>query len=123
MPHAAGHTMMSKDMEQCVQECLNCYSVCTATIQHCLQMGGKHADAKHINIMRDCAEICRTSADFMLRGSTHHAHICGECADICRECEKSCRAMGDDQMMQQCAEACRKCAESCQRMAGMGKMA
>lgn len=123
MAQTVGHTMMSKDMEQCIQECLNCYSVCTATVQHCLQMGGKHAEQQHINTMMDCAEICRTAADFMLRGSSHHAHVCGECADICRECEASCRALGDDQMMQQCADACRRCAESCQRMAGMGKTA
>lgn len=112
----AEHTI-SKEMQQCIDECLNCYSICVQTAQHCLEMGGKHAEASHIRLLNDCAEICRTSAGFMLRGSEFHSRTCGVCAEVCRACEKECRSMGDDEMMKRCAEACRRCAESCARMA------
>lgn len=111
---------MGKDMEQCIQECLNCYSVCTVTAAHCLDMGGQHASREHQTALLDCATACRTSADFMLRSSPLHGRACALCAEACRRCEEHCRSMAKgDQMMLQCAEACRRCAESCERMATM----
>ena len=70
-------------MRECIDNCQECHSVCTETAQHCLEQGGKHAEAAHIRLLLDCAEICHTSADFMLRDSTKHALTCGACADIC----------------------------------------
>jgi hypothetical protein len=68
--------------------------------------------------MLDCAEICQTSADFMLRGSDRHHLTCRICADICRACAEDCeRLAGDDPMMRECAEECRRCQKSCERMA------
>jgi hypothetical protein len=108
---------LSKDLQQCIEECLNCYSLCEQTAQHCVEMGGKHAEANHIRTLRDCAEICATSASFMLRDSKLHTRTCAVCAEVCRACERECRRIGDDQLMQQCADACASCAKSCERMA------
>ena len=109
---------VSQEMRSCINECLTCHAVCLETVQHCLQLGGKHAEASHIRVMLDCAEICQTSANFMLRGSDLHSRTCGVCAEACTRCAADCEQMGgDDQMMKQCADACRRCAESCQRMA------
>ena len=108
---------ISQDMQRCIDECLSCFSICEQTIQHCLELGGKHASPAHIRTMQDCADICRTSAAFMMRGSPFHTRTCGVCAEVCRKCEEECRSMGDDEMMKQCADACRRCAESCARMA------
>jgi hypothetical protein len=114
------HQITSAEMQQCIDECLHCHSICLQTVQHCLQMGGEHAGQPHITLLLDCAEICQTSANFMLRGSQQHARTCAVCAEVCRACEEDCRRLGrDDEMMLQCAEACRRCAESCERMAKM----
>jgi len=118
MAHTAAHSK-SRDMQQCIDACTSCHAICAETAHHCLHLGGKHADAHHIGLLQDCAEICQTSANFMLRGSDHSAHTCAACAKVCRACEESCRSMGSDEMMQKCADACRKCAESCERMAAM----
>jgi hypothetical protein len=68
--------------------------------------------------MMDCAEICRISADFMLRGSEMSKEVCELCADICEECATSCESFGqDDSQMVDCANACRACAASCREMA------
>ena len=115
MSHTATHT--SAEMQQCIQDCLNCYALCTETVHHCLMLGGKHAEHGHIATLLACAEICRTSAATMLLGSQHHAETCRACAEICRACEADCRSMGDDETMRRCADACRRCAESCQRVA------
>lgn len=109
--------MMGEQMQSCISACNTCSAVCLETIQHCLKMGGKHAEQSHIRMLMDCAEICQTSANYMLRGSELHGLTCGVCAEICQRCADDCAQFGDDQMMQRCADACRLCAQSCKEMA------
>ena len=110
MPH-----QMNPQMESCINECLNCYRVCLRdAMQHCLEQGGKHTEPKHFRTMIACAEICKTSAHFMLIGSEQHSLTCSVCAQVCEECARSCEQVGG---MQECADACRRCAESCRQMA------
>ena len=111
-------SVVSREMQQCIEECLRCHGICLQTVAHCLEMGGRHAEPSHIVLLLDCSEICQISANFMLRSSDRHHLTCGVCAEICRACADDCeRLAGDDQMMRQCAEECRRCAESCERMA------
>jgi hypothetical protein len=106
---------MSAEMKACIEACLRCYQVCLGTaMTHCLQMGGKHTEPAHFRLMMACAEMCRTSAHFMLIGTEHHKHTCAECAEICEACARDCERIGD---MQECVVACRECAEMCRRMA------
>ena len=106
---------MSPEMQSCINECLRCYQSCFGmAMTHCLEQGGKHVEPSHFRLMIACAEICKTSANFMLMNSPHHKHTCRECAEICEECARSCEQAGD---MQDCVEACRRCAESCRKMA------
>ena len=101
-------------MQQCIRNCLDCHATClTMQANHCLEVGGAHVEQKHFKLMMDCAQICMVSADFMLRKSDHHPHICAECAEICNACADSCEAVGD---MDLCVQACRKCAQSCGAM-------
>nr|WP_258117014.1 hypothetical protein [Mesorhizobium onobrychidis] len=61
---------LSPEMKSCIDECLRCYSVCLSTAMgHCLELGGQHTEKQHFTLMMACAEICRTSAHFMLIGS------------------------------------------------------
>lgn len=117
MQHAS--QQMTSEMQRCVQDCLECHSVCVNTTAHCLQMGGRHAEANHIRSLADCAQICITSADFMLRMSPLHPQTCGVCAQACEECARSCEQFTEDAQIRKCAEACRRCAESCRQMASM----
>lgn len=116
MPHTR-----NENLQRCIDECQSCHEICVETVAHCLQQGGKHAEARHITTLLDCAQICATSADFMLRNSPEHRRTCEICAEICEQCAKSCDAMGEDDMMRRCAEECRRCAESCRQMAGAAK--
>ena len=108
---------MSPQMQECITNAQNCHATCLSMLsQHCLEVGGKHVEAKHFRLMLDCADICATSTDFTARGSAHHAKVCGVCAEICRACADSCEQVGD---MDDCVKACRACAESCGQMAQM----
>jgi len=107
-------------VRQCIDECVRCHEVCLSTIPYCLEQAGEHAEEAHIVLLQDCAEICRTHIDFMLRGSDEQERISVACAAICRHCAADCDRLSDDDVMRACAEACRRCAESCERMAMVG---
>ena len=109
------HRTRNAEMKQYIEECLHCHSICLQmAMNHCLETGGKHVEPRHFRLMISCAEICQTSANFMLSGSEFHARTCTVCAEVCDACAQSCNQVGD---MVECAEACRRCAESCRRMA------
>jgi hypothetical protein len=106
---------ISEDMNRCIEICLSCYKSCLSTaMNHGLEAGGKHVEPAHFRLMMACAEICRTSAHFMLINTPHHRHTCRECAEICAECATDCERIGG---MDECVAVCRACAESCGEMA------
>jgi hypothetical protein len=108
-------TTLSREMQRCIDECLSCYRLCTETaMTHCLESGGRHVEPIHLRLMMNCAELCRTSAGFMMSASSMHAHVCGACAVVCDACADSCEQIGD---MDDCVQACRSCAQSCHQMA------
>jgi hypothetical protein len=86
-------------------------------MNHCLESGGEHVAPDHFRLMINCAEICQTSANFMLSGSAFSSLTCGVCAEICEACAESCEEI---EGMEECARVCRECAESCRRMSGSG---
>ena len=115
-------TQMNQDLQRCIQDCLECHSICLNTATYCLQKGGHHTEPSHLKILMDCAQICQTAADFMLRESEFHREVCGTCADINQRCADECDRRGDngsDAQMKACAETCRRCLESCDKISGM----
>lgn len=104
----------SEEMQQCLDNCLACHRLCTATAAHVLHGHSHHSEAAHLVSLLDCAQMCLTHADFMLRRSPHHMHLAKECAEICTACAVACEGHSDpDGIMEACAQACRKCAQSC----------
>jgi hypothetical protein len=114
---------MDEAMRDCIEECSTCHDICVETIVHCLTIGERHSDEHVVRTLMDCAEICQTSANFMLRRSDLHAHTCAACAAVCERCAQVCEHFAGDADMQACAQACRTCAESCRRMASMARAA
>jgi hypothetical protein len=107
---------LSPEIQECVDHCVTCYRTCLhEAMNHCLEAGGEHVEPAHFRLMMNCAEICRTSAEFMLSGSQHSRVVCAACAEVCAACAVSCRQLRD---MDECASTCEQCAESCRRMTG-----
>ncbi|MCL7421405.1 MAG: four-helix bundle copper-binding protein [Methylobacter sp.] len=106
-----------QSMQSCIEMCTRCSQVCRETaMNQCLEMGGQHVEPEHFRLMMNCAEICQTSANFMLSSSRFHNRTCEVCAEICEACAMDCDSIGD---MEECASTCRECADSCRQMAGM----
>ena len=103
-------------MQACIDTCTKCHQTCLhEAMNHCLEEGGEHVAPDHFRLMMNCAEMCQTSANFMLSGSALSRQVCGVCAEICDACAQSCE---ETEGMEECARVCRECAESCRRMAG-----
>jgi hypothetical protein len=103
-----------EQVERCISECLACHIACLrTTMQPGLELGGKHTEACHFRLMLDCAQICQTTADFLLRGSAVCDVLCGTCALVCEACARSCEETGD---LDECLWAARRCAESCRSL-------
>ena len=51
-----------------------CFSMATA---HCLEMGGEHVAPDHLRLTLLCAEICETSAKFLMSNSDLHKETSG----------------------------------------------
>ena len=80
---SAASTSVSDPMQMCIDLCQECHDTCLQTIRHCLTMGGDHAAPDHIGLMLDCAAICLTDAEFMMRSSPLHHEVCAACAAAC----------------------------------------
>ncbi len=108
---------VNPDIQRCIDDCLNCHSICLNTMTYCLQKGSTQVEPAHIGLILDCAEICKTCANFLLRDSDLYAHVCAICAVVCDRCAQECEKMSDNTQMRACAQICRRCAESCRKMA------
>lgn len=104
---------LAGQMDDCIQDCLNCHTVSYDTAMTMLQKGVK--DSSHLRIMLDCSEIALTAAHSMLRNSPMYGYICQACAEICNHCAELCFQVGEND----CGNACRACANSCQQMVKM----
>jgi len=98
-----------------VDKALDCYRHCFGmATTHCLEVGGAHAERRHLTLMLACAEICRTTAHLLLMDSEHGRHLAAECAEVCRKCAADCERFDD---MGDCVAACRACEEACAALA------
>lgn len=105
---------MALTMQEAIKSCLDCHSMCLQMATgYCLERGGRHVQQAHLRLLLNCAELCQTSANFMLSNSPLHGRVCLICAEVCEACAKSCEEVGD---MRDCVEECQRCAKSCRTM-------
>lgn len=115
-------TQHHHSVDQCIENCTRCHRLCMEIAAMHFRGEGTKASEEQVRLLLDCAQICQTSADFMIRGSEMHGHTCAACAAVCERCAEACEAMPGDPQMAACAEACRTCAESCRSMASSMRM-
>ena len=104
-------------MEDCVTLCLASHRSCLASARYVLEQPQLHAPAQLAALLQDCAELCQTTANSMLRGAPTHTLLCGACADLCATCAQACDAVRGDAVLTRCAATCRECGAACRHMA------
>ena len=104
----------NSDMQRCIDACIECHRTCLQmAMGDCIRTDGNHAEPELIRLMLNCAELCQTTANFMISDSPVHGIACNACAQVCDACTQSCEEVSG---MEECVRACRYCAESCEQM-------
>lgn len=98
-------------IQECVTSCLSCYAACVSATKD--YRSDKEDDATLFSVLSDCALVCQTTANFLLRGSDAMGWMCAVNARICDRCAREC---GRQQLFE-CATACRECAALCHKLA------
>ena len=104
--------MVQVEIQQCIQDCLECHAVCKRTADACRKAGGEHGTDEHVNMLLDCAEICLTAVHFMQHNSPLYGYVCQATAQVTNHCAGECERMGDVD----CANACRNASWSCEQL-------
>jgi hypothetical protein len=107
---------LSDEAKACIDACSACHDVCMETTAW-LRMQGP-GDEGQIGGLLDCAELCRLTANFLMRDSPLHSMACFLCADACRHAARDCERFDEDRM-RKTAEACRRTADHCRRSAAL----
>src|SRR5436305_6365815 len=68
--------MVQVEIQQCIQDCLECHAVCKRTADACRKAGGEHGTDEHVYMMLDCAELCLTAVHFMQHNSPLYGYVC-----------------------------------------------
>lgn len=110
---------MAMSLADCVEDCVASHRMCLETAAYAAKQGGALATAPLIAMLTDCAELCQTTANSMLRESALHRIICRACAEACERCAQECLGHGKDEQMARCSATCRQCGASCRMMADM----
>jgi hypothetical protein len=105
-------SMSQIEMQQCIQDCLNCSATCKRTAEACKRAGGEHGKAEHVYMLLDCGEICQTAAHFMQHNSPLYGYVCQAALQVANHCGEECDRVGDTD----CANACRTAVESLQQV-------
>ncbi len=114
---------LSIELREGIIECRRCQDACLDTVTHALRRGGRYAGEDVVGALLDATDVCRTSIDFLRRGSPLRTRTCGVCAEICERAAEACKTFAEDPVMRACAEACRRCAAACREIAADGWIA
>jgi hypothetical protein len=108
----------SADKQSAVASALHCARTCyEMAMSQARQPGGKPLEVEHLALMLNCADLCETTARFLINDSPVQARVAGVCAEVCQECARHCERVND---MNECVDACRACAVDCGRLSSMG---
>ena len=120
LAQSSGSHMAGMSLDECADMCARSQRMCLETARYCLERAGSRPDFAALAVLlSDCAEICQTTADSLVRRSALHSILCDACARACVACALECAKLPQDEQLRRCAATCRECATSCEGMAKM----
>ena len=103
------------EIEECIARCMRCYRTCLEILASSLEARGNPPRPAHLALLLECAEMCRSNAEMMIRHASACERECG-CMEICRPCALSCEEIADE-ASRRCVEASCTAARSCPSLA------
>lgn len=92
--------------------CDSCANFSAKTLNYCVSKKGEYGKATLTNALKDCIGACKSTSDFIARGSKYQKDSAAITIKACNELIKACGGSGvsGDVQMKACADECRKCA-------------
>ena len=102
---------LEPETKTCVAALQACHATCLqfATFD-CMQGNYPRVGPNQFRLMLDCAELCQTAANFLIRDSDHYLRVCREALVICEDLASDCRKFPG---MEAILAACDECVSAC----------
>ena len=107
-----------REMQQCIEDCLDLFAISKETVAYCLSEGGELAGGRLITTLLPTSDVCRITSECVSIESGMFQRSAEYCAEVAEFCATSCDHYADEQLAA-CAEAARGCAESARLVARM----
>lgn len=92
------------------EACLNCYAACVEALPHCLMLGGRYAESKHVAVLQQCSEMARLTFFGIMNNSSFIQELTLLCAKMCKATISSCEDIDKvDPVLNRCIRACWEC--------------
>lgn len=102
-------TSQKGDIQSCIDQCMNCYEVCTRTLAAGLEI---NEDQDFITALQLCSQACQLAAQALLLDSAFYTKTCALCADLCDAVALICENF-DENEMKHCGEVCSLTSKTC----------
>jgi hypothetical protein len=99
-----------------IDECAECSLLCRELVNASLDPDAHQpTDRSHARLLLDCADVTRTAADMLARGTDLHEEICRLAIDVARLAAQSCRHFATPESLV-VADSCERCADACETL-------
>ncbi len=105
--------MRQEKYQSCISICLESATVCNLAAFECMKELEVKLLSRCVQLQRECAEMCLSTARILTLGSAHARDVCIVCADYCMRCALECEKHMHIDYCRRCAEICRRCMEEC----------
>jgi hypothetical protein len=108
--------LLTTDDSATIDECAECAALCRELVNFCLGPDAPQPfDRGHVRLLLDCADLSRTCADMLGRGTDLHEEMCRLVVDVTRLAAQSCRHFASPESLL-CAESCERTADACETL-------
>jgi len=104
-------------LKESMKDCMEAHISCVELESRARKMDDQRVDDALLRVIRECADMCRLTADAALHDSESRTALAKACIDVTRRCAEDCARFMGNVEMQRCADVCARAVLACQRLA------
>lgn len=108
---------MSYALKQNMKDCMEAHISCVELEARAKQMDDLRVDDSLLRVIRECADMCRLTAEAALHDSDSRPALAKACVEVARRCAEDCARIMGNVEMQKNADACARAVLASQRLA------
>jgi hypothetical protein len=104
-------------LKQNMKDCMEAHISCVELEARAREMDDLRVDSTLLRVIRECAEMCRLTAEAALHDSDSRPALAKACVEVSRRCAEDCARFRGNVEMQRTADVCARAVLACQRLA------